>query len=157
VKIRTKSHFVRALAALLYAFFVAACGAGESELPEEDVGAAAEAYSGTIATLVDTPAPRGAPSSWSQPDSEGIVGQNGYCGATAASNLLGWYNLRVSPREAIDGHVHRLDERRAQEAERHHLVRDRSGADRTARPSPCSKRRSDRGDVALRLPVRDQR
>jgi hypothetical protein len=103
VKIRTMSPFVRALAAILYASFIAACGASESELPEDDVEETTEAYSGTIATLVDTPTPRGAPTSWAQPDSEGILGQNGYCGATAASNLLGWYNLRVSPREAIDG------------------------------------------------------
>ena len=47
------------------------------------------------------PRPPGAPESWPQPPSDGIFGQWGYCGATAAANLLRWYGREVSPKEAI--------------------------------------------------------
>ncbi len=88
--------FVRAFTALLCATVVGACVSTQSEDPDELVGESTEAYSGTLATLVATTAPRGAPGPWAQPDSEGLVGQYGYCGATAAANLLAWYNLHVS-------------------------------------------------------------
>jgi len=94
---------VRALTLAAIAIAIAACGANDTTGDDADNGeASTEAYTGTIATLVRTPAPPGMPGSWDQPDSEGILGQNGYCGATAAANLLHFYGKEVSPRQAID-------------------------------------------------------
>jgi hypothetical protein len=99
--------FLRALALATCTVTVAACGATDAteEEGEDDTAevAADSAYTGSLATLKDTPAPPGMPKSWAQPDSEGIFSQYGYCGATAAANLLGFYGKNVSPQQAIDG------------------------------------------------------
>lgn len=78
-----------------------ACAVQQQE--EEPQGTTNAAFTGRIPEMVETTAPRGAPRSWQQPDSEGLFGRFGYCGATAAANLLGWYRQNVSPRQAIDG------------------------------------------------------
>lgn len=99
------SRRVRAPLFAACAVLVAACGASDSS-PEDgiEVGESSEAaYTGTLASLTPTAAPPGAPGSWAQPDSEGILGQNGYCGATAAANLLHWYDREIAPRQAIEG------------------------------------------------------
>jgi hypothetical protein len=81
----------------------AACTTATDDSEEESaVGETSDAYTGRLATLEPTSRPRGAPESWNQPDSEGVLGQNGYCGATAAANLLRWYGREVSPRQAIN-------------------------------------------------------
>jgi hypothetical protein len=92
---------VRSLTLAASTSLIVACSVTTEE--EDPVGQTDAAYTGPIASLTDTDAPPGAPGSWDQPDSEGIVGQNGYCGATAAANLLHWYGKEVSPRQAIDG------------------------------------------------------
>ena len=94
---------VRVLTFVACSILIAAC-ATSTEVEDEPIGESAEsAYSGRLATLTQINRPSGVVDSWSQPDSEGILGQNGYCGATAASNLLRWYGRDVSPRQAIDG------------------------------------------------------
>ncbi|MBX3231761.1 MAG: hypothetical protein KIT84_42720 [Labilithrix sp.] len=72
------------------------------ELEEEEPASTESAYFGTIPDMVPISAPAGAVASWAQPDSEGAFDQYGYCGATAASNLLRWYGKEVAPRRAID-------------------------------------------------------
>lgn len=94
---------VRALTLAAIAVAIVACGANDATEDAPAVGeTSTEAYTGTIATLATTPAPPGMPRSWPQPDSEGLLGQNGYCGATAAANLLHFYAKEVSPRQAIE-------------------------------------------------------
>jgi len=68
----------------------------------EQMGSTESAYSGPIPDMVGISAPADAVASWAQPDSEGTFDQYGYCGATAASNLLRWYGKEVSPSSAID-------------------------------------------------------
>lgn len=78
-----------------------ACMTGPEEQPEE-MGSTESAYSGPIPDMVSISAPPDAVGSWHQPDSEGTFDQYGYCGATAAANLLRWYDKEVSPQTAID-------------------------------------------------------
>lgn len=64
--------------------------------------AAEEAITRAAVPMNKIERPAGVPASWDQPPSEGSFGQYGYCGATAAANLLRWYDREVSPRQAID-------------------------------------------------------
>jgi len=95
-----------ALSTLLASFLVvsfAVTGCASTEEEEEEVSSGEEAYTGRLAELTYIGSSyAGAPRSWEQPDSEGIFGQYGYCGATAAANMVGWYGKSVSPRNAID-------------------------------------------------------
>ncbi len=100
-----KVSLATVLASLLVVSFAATGCAStiEGEEEEEEVAETEEAYTGRLAEMVRIGSSYpGAPRSWEQPPSEGIFGQNGYCGATAAANLLSWYGKNVSPRNAID-------------------------------------------------------
>jgi hypothetical protein len=82
-----------------------ACGASDADpsSEEESAGASSEAaFTGVIPSLGRAKPPADMPASWDQPDSTGVLGQNGYCGATAAANLLRWYGREVSPADAIE-------------------------------------------------------
>jgi hypothetical protein len=68
---------------------------------EEEIDTTAQAI-GTYPALEAIDRPSGAPPPWDQPPSEGTFGQYGYCGATAAANLLLWYGRTVSPTRAIE-------------------------------------------------------
>lgn len=81
--------------------FLSGC-ATETPPEEEEMGETSSAYTGPVPVMERIAAPDGMPSSWEQPDSEGTFDQYGYCGATAAANLLTWYGKSTTPREAID-------------------------------------------------------
>jgi hypothetical protein len=88
--------------ALGFAFVLLLLPACAIEPAKEDVGRDEAAYTGRIPEMTEIDRPPGAPDSWDQPDSEGWFNQYGYCGATAASNLLRVYGREVAPRTAID-------------------------------------------------------
>lgn len=69
---------------------------------DEPIAQGEAAYTGRIPDMTEVDRPTGARDSWDQPDSQGWFDQYGYCGATAASNLLRVYGQEVSPQEAID-------------------------------------------------------
>jgi hypothetical protein len=103
VRIAARAFAVAALVTLA----ASACTSADStETEEEDqVEGNAQAYSGVVPDMnVIGPSWNGAPASSAQPESEGVFGLEnfGYCGATAASNLLRWYGKEVTPRKAID-------------------------------------------------------
>jgi hypothetical protein len=88
--------------AAAFAVVLACLPACAVEDVDDPVESSEAAYSGKLAVMSEISAPPDAVGSWAQPESEGIFGQNGYCGATAASNLLRWYGKEVSPRQAIN-------------------------------------------------------
>jgi hypothetical protein len=93
------------LGAIAIALLLSGSGCASTEEEEavgEDVGEANEAYTGRVAEMkrIGRSYP-GAPASWAQPDSDGTFDEKGYCGATAAANLLRWYQKDVSPDQAI--------------------------------------------------------
>ncbi len=93
---------VRVLLPLIVCAVVLSACTTDSAADDDAVEQTEQAYSGPVPGLEGTRAPRNAPSVWPQPPSEGLFGQYGYCGATAAANTLAWYGPRVSPRQAID-------------------------------------------------------
>jgi hypothetical protein len=100
------AFLVRAAALAAIATCALACTASDADSADDEDNASAtsgeSAFTGAIPSLVRTRQPAGTPASWPQPPSTGIVEQNGYCGATAAANLLSWYGREVSPATAID-------------------------------------------------------
>lgn len=100
------AHASRALAVALLTTCAAACAATDEPAADDDEGATGTssseaAFTGAIPSLTRTKRPASTPASWVQPASTGAFGQNGYCGATAAANLLRWYGREVSPSDTI--------------------------------------------------------
>lgn len=92
---------MRFLSSLLVVAILSAC-ATTTDDTSDPVDDTSSAYTGPIPDMIGTTAPADAVASWNQPDSEGYFDQYGYCGATAAANLLRWYGSETSPRDAID-------------------------------------------------------
>jgi hypothetical protein len=99
----------RACAVASFSILVSNIGCSSSDdaasSEDEAIEGSTQAYSGVVPDMNALEDEwNGAPKSWAQPESEGVFGlQNfGYCGATAAANLLRWYGREVTPRKAID-------------------------------------------------------
>jgi hypothetical protein len=89
-------NFFRRVAACVALIGLPACASTTGEAIDFSEQALA-----TYPVLEAVDRPAGAPFAWGQPASEGYFGQYGYCGATAAANLLRWYDREVSPESAI--------------------------------------------------------